>query len=686
MNKTIAFEIGTEELPALELHNATKQVEDLVCNQPGKIFDYEDIQIFSTPRRIILQISGVPQTIEAKTEEYKGPKEEIAFIDGKPSKAAIGFAKGKGLSADDLVVKDGYVFATKSFPEQKVIDLLPDLLLSIIKNIKWKKVQRWGDRDEEFARPIRWIFAMFGSEIINFEYADIKSSNVSYAHRFLSPGPHKISDANKLVDFLKDNYVVLKESEREQIIRKQIKDIENKTKLTAELPVSIMQEVVNLCEYPTCMVGQFDKLFLDVPKEIIVDAMLVHQRYFPLFDNNKLTNKFIIVSNGDSKYEDTIVDGNQRVVAARLYDAKFFVDEDKKHPLEYYVSKLDSVVFQESLGNMFDKANRISNLSYEIANNAKLSKEEQELAQRAGLLAKADLVSSAVIEFTQVQGIMGYYYAISSNEKDDVALAIKEQYMPKFAGDNLPSTKVSKAVAIADKLDTLCGMFAIGQAPTGSSDPFALRRGAIGIINIMRDNFIFKLSDAIKYSLNQYQKAGIKFDENKVYKDIVDFIITRTRVLLKDSGIDHQSIEAVCAIDIEEPLDLIDRACALDNARKSNWQLFEDLSTAFARANNLRDKDLSIEINTNIFNNDEFKLYNAVNNAKNNINKLLANNDYPLILDELAKLRSPIDSFFENVMIMDKDKNIKNNRMALLNIFVDVFSGIADFSKMAKIK
>lgn len=685
MSNNIIFEIGTEELPAIELHSATKQVEDMVCGQPGKLFDYDEVKVYSTPRRIIVSITDVPDKIEAKTEKYKGPKLDIAIKDGQYTKAAIGFAKGKGISVNELIQEEGYVYAQKNIPEQKIIEMLPELFLGIINDIKWTKVQRWGNTNEEFARPIRWLCAMFGSEIVSFDYAGVSSSNYSFGHRFLAPDKIVLNEADELIDALEKSYVVLNEKTREEIIRKQVKEIENKFNLQASLPDAIMREVVNLCEYPTCMIGKFDELFLSVPKEIIVDAMLVHQRYFPLFDKSgTLSNKFIIVSNGDPKCEQNIVDGNERVVAARLYDAKFFFDEDKKIPLENYVKKLKSVVFQEQLGTMDLKAKRVSLISEFLAQNAGLSETDIKDAKRAGFLAKADLVTNAVVEFTQVQGIMGYYYALESGENRQVANAIKEQYMPKFSGDNVPSSDVAKCVATADKLDSLCGMFAVGQQPSGSSDPFALRRGAIGLITIMRSGLNFSFIDAINFCLDLYKKEGIEFDKNEVFEQIIDFIITRTKVILKDEDIAYDSIDAVSAIKINEPYIFVARAQALNLARKKNPELYDNLATAFARANNLRDRNLACEYDKSILTDPELKLSSAIESANSKIDKYLSEEKYSNALSILADLRDPIDEFFDSVLIMDKDENVKNNRLKLLNAFCEVFSNIADFSKMAK--
>ncbi len=318
------------------------------------------------------------------------------------------------------------------------------------------------------------------------EFAGLVAGDTTRGHRFLSPGPHKVADARSYVDVLRGAYVVPSEAEREERIRAQVREAEQKVGLVAELPAKIMEEVVNLAEYPTVMVGSFDELFLAVPKEITVDAMLVHQRYFPLFNaDGTLANKFLITSNGDPAFEANIVDGNERVVAARLYDAKFFYDEDLKHPLGDYVERLDEVVFQESLGTMRAKTNRIVSLAAHLADDAGLCEQDAADAVRAAELCKADLVTGAVVEFTSVQGTMGYYYALASGENEQVAHAIGDHYRPRFSGDEPPASLVGKVVATADKLDTICGLFAVGQGPTGSSDPFALRRSAIGIMSML---------------------------------------------------------------------------------------------------------------------------------------------------------------------------------------------------------
>ncbi|WP_251197826.1 glycine--tRNA ligase subunit beta [Anaerotardibacter muris] len=687
--RTLAFEIGVEEIPAFDLVDAVKQLEKKV---PGILDEaripHGEVQVFDSPRRLIVLVSKVADKTEAETEVFKGPAVKIAFDEsGAPTKAAEGFARGKGLTVDDLYreEQDGteYVFAKREVPEVQVATLLPGVLESIIKCIAWPKSQRWGSRHEYFSRPVRWLVALFGDEVIDFEFAGLQAGAQSHGHRFLAPGPFEVANADALLDVVRAAKVVPLHAEREAIIRDQVAAIEVKTGLKAELPPKTLVEVINLAEFPTAMVGTFDEEFLAVPEEIIVDAMLMHQRYFPLYDTSgKLTNKFIVVSNGDPAYTETIVDGNERVVRARLYDAKFFYDEDLKQPLEAYVPALADVVFQEKLGTVLDKTQRIENIVDHLAAVAELSAEDARDAKRAAYLAKADLVTGAVVEFTSVQGIMGSYYAEAAGETPQVAQAIAQHYQPKFAGDALPETVVGQLVAFADKLDTICGLFAIGQGPSGSSDPFAIRRSAIGIVNMLNAGLPVSLSDAISVALDNF--TNIEFDKAAVQQEIEEFFITRARVMAQDAGHSQDVIEAVLAGGVKEPAEFAKRVAVLEQFRSTNTEALQDLSTAFARAYNLRDEAVGTDLNEAILEAVETELRDAIVAADAAVNEALAQESYEEALHGLAALREPIDGFFEAVMVMDEDPTKRANRLALLNRFVDVFASVADFSHLAK--
>ena len=690
-NKTLAFEIGTEELPAFDLHAATLKLGGLMEEAlSGARISFEEVSVFTTPRRLITIVSGLPESTEESVEEFRGPSVKIAFDEeGNPTKAALGFARGKGVDASALERRDEngteYVWAVKRTPAQATADLLPAILTGLITAIPWPKTQRWGSRHEQFSRPVRWLLALLDDEVVPVEFAGLTSGRTTRGHRFLAPGPHEVANAADLIGILRGAKVVPSEEEREASIRAQVAEIEKKTGLVAELPAKTMEEVVNLTEFPTVMVGAFDELFLAVPKEITVDAMLMHQRYFPLFNaDGTLSNKFLITSNGDPEFEANIVDGNQRVVAARLYDAKFFYDEDLRRPLEDYVERLDTVVFQEQLGTVRAKTARVEKLAEHLSADAALCAQDAADAARAAHLCKADLVTGAVVEFTSVQGIMGSYYAAAAGETDQVARAIADHYRPRFAGDELPASTVGKVVAMADKLDTICGLFAVDQGPTGSSDPFALRRAALGIIAILEDGLPVSLMGAIDRALDSYESEGLSFDRAAVRAAVIEFFVTRTRVMLRDSGCESDAIDAVLAAGVAEPAEILRRVRSLEDARNNAPDTFNDLATAYARANNLRDASLGTEVDEGLINEVEHALFCAVVQAEGRVARALEADDYQAALSELAGLRKPVDMFFERIMVMDEDQKLRENRLRLLNRFVGVFQGVADFGKMAR--
>ena len=690
---TLAFEIGVEEIPAFDLDSANKQLEKMV---PAAFTDaripFDSVEIHSSPRRLIVMAYGVADATEALVEEYKGPAAKIAFdADGNPTKAAIGFARGKGLTPENLERREvkgvEYVFATKNIPAPPVADLLPDILAGFITAIKWPRSQRWAAYSEYFVRPVRWIVAMLDDVVLPVSFAGATSGNVTFGHRVLAPGAHTVDTAANLLDVVRAAYVIPTQSERERIIREGVAAIEAETGFTAELPAKTLLEVVNLSEYPQPLMSTFDEEFLQVPEEIIVDAMLMHQRYFPLYDaDHKLTNKFIIVSNGNPECAATIIDGNERVVRARLDDAKFFYEEDLKHPLEFYVNKLDKVVFQESLGTVKQKAERLVKLAGALAADAQLSEADAADLVRAAQLCKADLVTNAVIEFTSVQGVMGSYYAAASGETPQVAQAIGQHYQPRFAGDELPETTVGKLVALADKLDTICGLFSVGQGPTGSSDPFALRRSAIGIVNMLEAGVNISLAAAIDCSLAAFAEQGVQFDAAAVRAEVVDFFVTRTKVMLRDAGVEADTIDAVLAAGVEEPAVIGQRAHALEDARANDAETFDNLATAYARANNLRKPELGSDVDEGLLTEPERPLAAAVAQAEGTVAAALEADSFAAALSELAALRAPIDGFFADVMVMDEDPALRDNRLRLLNRFVAVFANVADFGKMAKSK
>ena len=696
MADTLDFllEIGTEEMPSAPLINASKQLPKLVVKMLDEAgLAHGDVRVVSSPRRLAAIVSDVACATEAVHEVKRGPKAQIAFdADGNPTKAAAGFARKCGIDASELTRKvdeDGneYVFAERNVPSEPAMPILSALGHDVIAAIEWPnyRSQRWGSEHETFVRPIRWICALLGSEVVPVTYADVTSGNTTRGHRVLAPGEHVVTEPAAYEQVLKDSYVLGAEA-REAAIREGIAAIEaERPGSHVDTPARIFDEVVNLCEWPTVLVGTFDEEFLRVPQEIICESMLSNQRYFPIFDaEGKLTREFVIVSNADPKVSDTVVSGNERVVRPRLDDAKFFFDEDLKRPMEEFVGRLGIVTFQEKLGTTLQKVQRMEKLAGAAAAAAGEDVAGVANAVRAAHLAKADLVSQAVVEFTNQQGVMGGYYAEAAGEAPEVCAAIREHYRPRFAGDDLPSGICGKCVAISDKLDTCCGIFAIDEPPTGSSDPYAVRRAAIGIIAMLRTMPTVGLKDLIAASLDAYAEQGLEFDRAVVAEKVEQFFAGRLKSIAKDEGILLDSIEAVSAVGVIDPAEFFARACALDAARAEQPETYEALAGAFTRAHNLADAALGCEVDTSILGDSELALLRACEEGEGKVSSALACKDFDAACSALAALKEPIDVFFEDVMVMDENASLRENRLRLLNRFVGVFTDVADFGLMAK--
>ncbi|MDR0347047.1 MAG: glycine--tRNA ligase subunit beta [Coriobacteriales bacterium] len=684
---TLVFEIGVEEVPAGPLASATAQMKTLAeAALTEARIEHGGIFVSSTPRRIILEVKRLAPTSTPLVQRFRGPAAAIAFDEeGRPTKAAEGFARGKGVAVQELTrAREGdveYVFAQVEQLARRTETLLPQLLARLVAELSWPKAQRWGSTEERFIRPVRWLCALWGERVIPVEFAGLVAGRVTYGHRLIAPGPLEVASADVLPSLHTKSWVIASPEMRAAHVRAQIKIIEEKTGLFAHVPEATFNEVVNLVESPTSLVGSFDEEYLAVPPEIIIDAMLKHQRYFPLYqEDGALSNNFIVVSNGSPAYNSTIIDGNERVVRPRLSDAAFFYHEDLKRPLESYVDDLDAVVFHEKLGSLRSKVDRIVELSGTIAVMAQGSAAQIEQARRAALLCKADLVTRAVVEFTSLQGVMGGYYAEAQGDAPEVVEAIRQHYRPRFAGDAVPSHFEGQVVALADKIDTVCGIFAIGQQPTGSSDPFALRRAAIGIISILLLGPPVSLDALISEALAQFK--GLKFSQKDIAEQLRSFFRTRLEVMARDRGHTADTVAAVLATDVLEPADVFARCETLSSARAKEPELFEDLATAYARANNLRDASLGTSINEKLFKAPESALSRAIDQVGTGVKEALARGQYNKALEFLASLRGPIDTFFEEVLIMDSDEKLRANRLKLLNRFVAVFSDVADFGKL----
>ena len=687
------LEIGTEEMPSAPLNNAVKQLGKLVTSGLKEAgLSHGEVRVVSGPRRLAVLVDAVATATDEVHEVLRGPAAKIAFdADGNPTKAAEGFARKSGVSVSELVRRedtDGreYVFAERNVASKPAEPILSALSERVISSLEWPnyRSQRWGSTHETFVRPVRWICCLLGADVVPVSFADVTSGNVTRGHRVLGLGEHVVAEPAAYVPTLEAAHVLAAER-REQVVREGIAKVEAELGVRVDTPKKVFDEVVNLCEWPTVLVGHFDEEFLAVPNEIICDSMLSNQRYFPTYDKDgRLTRAFVVVSNADPAVSDTVVDGNERVVRARLDDAKFFYEEDLKQPLEAYLPKLEKVTFQEKLGTVRQKAERMERLAPVVARECGLDEAHQAMAARAALLAKADLVTQAVVEFTSQQGVMGGYYAAAAGEPAEVSEAIRDQYRPRFAGDELPAGPVGIAVAVSDKLDTICGMFAINQPPTGSSDPFAVRRSAIGVIAMLREAPGRALEELIGRSLASYAEQGLSFDADEVAANVRAFFAGRLATIARDEGIAPDTIEAVSAAGIVDPAEFLHRAHALEDARAGQPELFDDLATAYARAAHLGDVKLGLEVDEALLGDAEQALLRAVDEASATVSERLGSGDYEGSLAALASLREPIDRFFTDVLVMDEDESVRDNRLRLLNRFSHVFDGVANIGALAR--
>jgi glycyl-tRNA synthetase beta chain len=688
MARDLVFEIGTEELPSKALYGAIQQLQVAVPKalETARL-EYDTVQVWGSPRHLVVLVSELAESQADAVHSHKGPAAKAAFdADGNPTKAAEGFARGKGVDVSALsVVNDGngeYVYATVEVKGVSAAEVLPELLARLAENIEWPKSQRWGSGDARFSRPVRSLLALFGADVVSVEFAGLTAGRVTYGHRLLNPAGIEVPAAGEYLTALERGFVVADHEERARLIREGIEAAAQQLDAQAVVPEKTFAEVVNLVEYPTVAVGTFDAEFLEVPREILENAMESHQRYFPVeAADGTLTNRFIVAHNGDPKLTETIVRGHERVIRARLSDAAFFYREDLHKPLEAYAEQLDAIVFQEKLGSLGDKVRRIERLAGRIAKLLDASPDETAFAVRAAQLAKADLVTSAVVEFTDLQGVMGGYYADASGEAPEVAKAIVDHYKPRFAGDELPSTLPGRVVAIADKLDTIAGIFAIQMAPTGSADPYALRRGSIGVLQMLLDGTELSLDELISAALGGYEGVT-EFDVEATGAAIKEFIVGRLQTILRDRGNAYDTVDAILAVAADLPADASARCEALTTFRASSDDM-EDLSVAYTRAKNLAQPELGVSADRSLMGAEELALADALENAESLAAQALDARAYSAVLEVYSGLRAPIDAFFDAVLVMDPDTAKRDNRLRLLNRFVALFGRFADFRLLA---
>ena len=547
----LLVEVGFEELPARFIDDAVHQLQRAITEQlQQERLQFSDVSIYSTPRRLAVLIHNLSEDQPDRVEEIKGPPKRIAYdAEGNLTKAGIGFARSQGVSIDDIEIRQmqggEYLFVEKQVAGQKTAMLLPSILSQAIEGLSFPKNMRWGSYESRFARPLRWILALFGTEVVPVVIEAVQSSNVTYAHRQLSPGPITVQKPAAYADALRNNYVMPDPHERKQVIWAQVQKLAADHGGQVQLDEGLLQEVTNLVEFPTVFCGSFRKDYLEVPSEVLITSMKEHQKYFPLLDSEgHLLPRFIGVRNGADNHLENVIKGNEKVLAARLADAKFFYDEDCRSPLEENVEKLRRVVFQDGLGTMYDKVLRMERLSSLLAEKLGYTDKIDSISRTAHL-AKADLVSQMVYEFPELQGVMGEKYALVGGESAMVAKGIREHYQPRFANDSLPTTIEGTVVGIADKLDTLVGYFALGRIPTGSQDPFALRRQAQGIVQMLAaGGYSISLRDMISLAKSGYEEVSLS-PENETA--LVDFLLARLRVYLLDQEHEYDTIDAVLA-------------------------------------------------------------------------------------------------------------------------------------------
>ena len=684
MNKKLLFEIGTEEIPARFIAKTKADMKGYLEKTLKELhIEYKSIELKCTPRRFVVVIDELAENQATVEEELKGPAKKIAFDENNnPSKALLGFLKGKDISPEEVyfktVGKDEYAHIKLTKEGQAVKGLLKDIFEGMIKSTTFPKSMRWGGKNIRFVRPIRYFVCLMDEEVIDFEIEGIKTGNITKGHRFLGSSEIVINTPDEYEAKLKENFVILDDEQRKALILEQCKAVADSLGGTLMMDEDLLEEVNYIVEYPTAFYGEFDESYLSLPKEAIITPMKEHQRYFPVLDaDGKLLNKFITVRNGDSYAIDNVKRGNEKVLDARLSDALFFYHEDTKKPLEAYVERLDTIVFQQKLGTILDKTKRIQNLSEKIAKALALTLPNLD---RAAYLLKADLTTAMVFEFTELQGIMGRYYANLSNEPSEVAQAIYEHYLPRFAGDELPSTNEGIILALSDRLDSVAGFFAIGIQPTGSQDPYALRRQALGILNIMMEKKLdVRLFDLLDLALENFDFEDM--DKQTVKSDLMSFFELRLKNLFTDMGIRYDVVDAIINIEDSNPFDLLIRAKDLDAWVKNN-SVTEALQT-FSRISNISKEAIAGKVDEALFAHDsEAKLNTAYNSIKAEVEAMLARREYVKALELLISIKDSVDAFFDSVMIMDENMDIRANRLAMLSNIRTTMESVADLSKI----
>ena len=688
MANDLLLEIGLEELPARFVRAAMEQLKDNMDKWLREArLAFTRIDAYATPRRLAVVVTGLADKQEDVQEEVRGPARHIALDEsGAWTKAAHGFARSQGVSPDELFLKTWqnteYVFAVKKNAGQETASVLPEALKAIVTSLHFPKSMRWGDHDLRYARPIRWLVALYGSDIVPFEIAGVRSGNVTRGHRFLGDEA-AIGHASEYVDLLKRQHVYADVDERKSMIVDQIRKLAEQRGWTVPIDEDLLEEVLFLVEYPTVLFGQFEPEFLDIPQEVLITSMREHQRYFPVLDDGgKLMPYFVTVRNGGEESLDVVAKGNEKVLRARLSDAKFFYQEDQKLKIDTALAKLEKVVFHEELGTMGDKTRRIRHNAERIARLFGVDGQDLAHVDRAAAICKFDLVTQMVYEFPELQGVMGQDYARKAGEPEPVARAVFEHYQPRFAGDAAPASTVGAIVSIADKIDTIAGCFAIGIVPTGSQDPYALRRQAAGIVQILLEQKPpLGLSELFAIALDALKAAQVlKRSEDDILRDLFAFFELRIKHVLQESA-RYDVADACLAAGFDRVPSTVRRCAALTAFLER-----QDAKTAIEsliRVSNLAAKAETRDIDPSRFSDDaERELHDAFQRVRPQVAARMEAGEEHAALELLAELREPINRFFDAVMVMADDAAVRDNRLALLAGIADMTSAFADFRKL----
>lgn len=679
--ETLVFEIGTEEMPASAVEVGISQLKN---NAEKALTEarlrYKNLDTMGTPRRLVLVVKDLASEQEKAYHEIRGPSEKTAFDESfQPTAAAIGFARAQKVKVTDLVIEDTpqgrYVFARRAVKPAKTVAVLPDILKNLTLSFDFPKSMRWNHGDIRFSRPIRWILALYGNKTVSPSLEDIPAGNITYGHPFLGNHAIRIEQADQFEKRLSQAGVVVDHRRRERLILKEVKEKALSTKGKAAVDPAVLKEVIHLVEHPQAVLGTYSKEFLKLPRSVLVTAMQSHQRYFPVEDKKgKLISSFIVVHNGNKKHDNVIRKGHERVLRARLSDAWFFFKEDLKVPLSERVTSLKDILFQERLGSLYDKTLRVRELARIIGKHLKVDAATITDAERAAYLSKADLTTNMVREFPNLQGVVGEEYALVGKERRGVARAIAEHYLPRYVGDVLPKTLAGSLISMADKIDTIVGCFGIGFIPTGSEDPYALRRQGQGVVAIILDKKLtLPFEKIIEAALKLYQIGGFKLKADRhILSELDIFFKQRLKFHFSSEGFRYDVADAVLALPLNNPLDLEVKARLINQSLGTS--LMDDLLTAFERCYNLSRGVKMTRVNPRLFESKyEEDLYKAVLKVEKDLS-----------LKSLAGMRPVVDKFFDEVLVMAEENRLRQNRLNLLLRCVNLFASFADFSKIVR--